>query len=121
MRLMAIRQAGVKPLALSACRPERVVNDRAVASGEKWMKWEVGAIHISRGGSWGHPHFPGGSWGHPHFPGARGLVALSLTESGWPFPFFPFYQRPHREQEGPVKLPPPLLLEGEGAMFPLVP
>jgi hypothetical protein len=28
-----------------------------------------------------------GSWGHPHFPGAGGLVALSLTESGWPFPF----------------------------------
>ena len=26
-----------------------------------------------------------GSWGHPHFPGAGGLVALSLTESGWPF------------------------------------
>src|SRR5208282_4142085 len=25
-----------------------------------------------------------GSWGHPHFPGARGLVALSVTESGWP-------------------------------------
>jgi hypothetical protein len=32
----------------------------------------------------------GGSWGHPHFPGARGLVALSLTESGWPFPFRSF-------------------------------
>ncbi len=31
-----------------------------------------------------------GSWGHPHFPGARGLVALSLTESGWPFPFRSF-------------------------------
>jgi hypothetical protein len=31
---MAIRQAGVKPLALSACRPQRVVNDRAAASGE---------------------------------------------------------------------------------------
>ena len=28
-----------------------------------------------------------GSWGHPHFPGARGLVALCVTESGWPFPF----------------------------------
>ncbi len=44
----------------------------------------------ARRGSWGHPHFPRGSWGHPHFPGARGLVALSLTESGWPFPFRSF-------------------------------
>ncbi len=44
---------------------------------------EVGAIHISRGPE-------RGSWGHPHFPGARGLVALSLTESGWPFPFRSF-------------------------------
>ena len=51
---------------------------------EMWVKLscegrEVGAIHISRG-----------SWGRPHFPGARGLVALSLTESGWPFPFRSF-------------------------------
>ena len=35
MRRVAIRQARLEPLALSASCPERVVNGRAAASGEK--------------------------------------------------------------------------------------
>ncbi len=61
-------------------------------SAPRWMLLtsDDQALVSARRGSWGHPHFPRGSWGHPHFPGARGLVALSLTESGWPFPFRSF-------------------------------
>jgi len=37
LRLISIRQALLKPLALNASGHERMVNDRAVASGEKRM------------------------------------------------------------------------------------
>ena len=42
LRLMAIRQAGLEPLALSASGRERMVNGRAAASGEKRIDFSAG-------------------------------------------------------------------------------